>query len=330
MVLADRLRTRHRQLRAGAVTLALALGPALTSAEPFQIRDQNPLLAGFELPPALPAQWGEDGEWRFDAQFHWGSTAVVQSGTRETLIVDAETQELRLSIGRALPNGYFVQGELPYRRTRAGILDDFIDGWHDTFGLPEGARPLLPTDALQIAYRYDEATLIDVRSPREGFGDLTLRLGKRISAAPLTAWLGVKLPTGDADRLTGSGSFDASAALAFESSFAERYTVFAQIGASYLGDGDHWSQRQRNFVGSGMLGLSARAFGKLTLALQLDAHTAVFDSDEDLLGEVAMLSIGGNYGFADGWDFSFAVVEDLAAESTADVVFVFALRRTLR
>lgn len=329
MVLTHSLRAAGTPLlHIAAATLALLSTPDSARGAPFQIRDQNPLLTGFELPPALPAQWDENERWRFDAQFAWSSSAIVQAGPRETLIVDGETQELRFSIGRALPRGYFVQAELPYRRTRGGILDDFIDEWHDTFGLSEGMRPYLPQDALQITYRYDGTTLLDVRSAREGFGDMTVRFGKRISAAPLTAWLSVKLPTGDSDRLTGSGSIDASAALAFESSFADRYTVFAQAGASYLGDGDRWSQRQRNLVASGLVGLGA-AFGNLTLALQLDAHTAVFDSHQEFLGDATMLSIGGTYAFADGWDLSFAAVEDIAVDSTADVVFVFALRRTL-
>lgn len=329
MVLAQRFRATRAPLGVAAAAFILTLGPDCTNASPFQVRDQNPLLAGFELPPALPAQWSEGERWRLDAQFAWGSTAIVQADERETLIADGETQEWRLSIGRALPNGYFVMAELPYRRTRGGVLDHFIDRWHDTFGLPEGARPELPQDALHILYRYDGTTLLDLRSPQAGFGDLTLRLGKRIAAAPLAAWLGLKLPTGDADRLTGSGGVGASAALAFEASFADRYTAFAQIGASYLSDGDRWPERQRNVVGSGLVGISARAFQRLTLTLQLDAHTAVFDSRQRFLGDAALLSIGGAYDFAEGWSFSFAVVEDLAVDSTADVVFLFGLRRSL-
>ena len=36
---------------------------------------------------------------------------------------------------------------------RRGTLDGFIDDWHDFFGLPEGTRPVLPRDQLNIAYR---------------------------------------------------------------------------------------------------------------------------------------------------------------------------------
>jgi hypothetical protein len=196
--------------------------------------------------------------------------------------------------------------------------------------LPEGVRPALPHDQLRISYERDDITLIDERSTHSGLGDVSLQLGKRLGETPMTAWLSVKLPTGDADEFTGSGSIDAAAAIALEHSFAERYSVFAQAAASWLGDGDRLSTQQENVVWSGMAGVSARTFGSLRLIAQVDAHSAVFDSTEDFLGEAVMLTVGGTYRIADQWDMSFAVTEDIAVESAPDVTFLLQLKRTAR
>ena len=75
----------------------------------------------------------------------WSSKAAT-----ETLIVDAETREARLTLQAPLSDRFAFQLQLPYRYTGAGNLDGFIDGWHDAFGLPDGARSQLPSDAIDI------------------------------------------------------------------------------------------------------------------------------------------------------------------------------------
>ena len=308
----------------------LCLLGSLASAASLPVRDQNPLLAGFELPSVLPSQLPESGTWSFDTSFAWANTALVQVGPREQIIVDAETRELRLAFARSFDSGFTVRMELPFRETSGGSLDDFIDEWHEFFGLPEGARPTLDHDDLRLFYERDSATLINTRSRQSGIGDVSLQVGRRIGDGPFTGWVGVKLPTGDADRFTGSGSIDAMAAIAVEHALADRYVVFAQAAGSWLGNGDRLSAQQKRLAWSGVAGLSARAIGNLKLTLQVDAHTAVFDTNEDFLGDSVLLSIGGSYPIGNAWDLSFAVVEDIAVESAPDVTFLFQLKRATR
>ncbi len=70
----------------------------------------------------------------------------MQSQGDEALLVDAETREARVTLQRPVDGhgGFAWQLQLPYRYTGGGSLDSFIDSWHDTFGLPDGARSALP------------------------------------------------------------------------------------------------------------------------------------------------------------------------------------------
>lgn len=264
---------------------------------------------------------------------NWASTALVQRAGAQRLIVDAETREARVTIGHAWSNGFAAQLELPYRYTGGGVLDDAIDSWHDFFDLPEGARATLPTDRVRIAYARNGAVLLDVDSSASGLGDVSMDFGYSLqstAATAVAAWLSVKVPTGDADRLTGSGATDVSLAIAGEHQLNEDWSLFAQVGITRLGDGDRLPAQQVDTVWSGFAGIGWRAWRGLELKAQLDAHSAVFDDAElDFLGDALVLTVGGDYRFASGWQLDVAVSEDIAVESASDVVFVIGMKKAL-
>lgn len=312
------------------VAIALLLIAPLAEADPFPTRDLNPLLAGFGLPSALPARIAGDS-WSIATDLNWASTSLVQRADSEQLIVDAETREARVTIGRSWSSGFAAQLELPYRYTGGGVLDDAIDDWHDFFSLPEGARSTMPTDRIRIVYQRAGATLLDIDSSASGPGDASLDFGYSLHSTSTTAaaaWLSIKVPTGDADRLTGTGATDVSFSIAGEHGLSEDWSVFGQAGVTRLGEGDRLSALQRDVVWSGFAGVGWRAWRGLQLKAQVDVHSAVFeDADLDFLGEAAVLTVGGDYRFESGWRLDVAVSEDIAVESASDVVFVFGLRR---
>lgn len=322
--------TRARRVSALGAALIASFGVA--EAEPFRVRDQNPFLAGFGLPSPMPTRLaGEQARgWSGGLDLFWGSTALVQQSGSETLIVDAETREARLTLQAPISGRFSFQLQLPYRYTGAGNLDSFIDGWHDAFGLPDGARSQLPSDDINITYTRDRSRGLSMTSSASGLADVQASLGYDVIASErsaLTAWLDVKLPTGDVDKLTGSGATDVSLILAGERLLDKYWSWFGQASVTWLGEGDLLSYRQRSVVWSGLVGMSGRVWRGLSLKGQLDAHTAAFDSDLDFLNEAIVFTVGGEYRFASGWRMDLGVSEDLAVEHSADVVFLFGVKR---
>lgn len=300
--------------------------PKLHIPAPFVVRDQNPLLAGFGLltamPSRVPLQSLSGG-----VDLYWGSTAIMQARDNEALLVDAETREARLSLQGSFEYTHFGwQLQIPYRYTGGGTLDSFIDSWHDTFGLPDGARSALPSDRIGIAYTRAGTRRLNIDSSASGLGDIQAALGYEFPL--LTAWLTIKLPTGDADKLTGSGGTDVSLVLAGQRGLGDRWSVFGQAAATYLGDGDLLANQQRSVVWSGMGGVGVRAWRGLSLKAQIDAHTAAYDSDLDFFGDAVVLTVGGDYLFESGWRLDLGVSEDLAVEHSPDVVFVAGIKQS--
>lgn len=316
-------------LAAGSAVADPAFEPSSAApGAPFTVRDQNPLLAGFGLPTAMPSSV-PDG-WTAGLDFHWGSTALMQERGNEYLIVDAETREARLTLQGALSDRIAWQVQLPYRYTGAGNLDGFIDSWHDVFGLPEGARPELPPDRMDIAYTRGGARRLDMGSSASGLADIQAALGYAVhtsSRSALMGWLGIKLPTGDADKLTGSGATDVSLLLSGRHRLGGRWSVFGQAGGTWLGEGDLLPDQQRSVVWSGMAGVSVQAWRGLSLKAQIDAHTAAYDSNLDFFNEAVVLTVGGDYRFASGWRLDLGVSEDIAVEHSPDVVFIMSLKQ---
>lgn len=328
----------RRSCRSGSELVALlAIASASASADPFPTRDQNPLLAGYGLPLPMRARLPANGASSAALDFNWSNTELRQGNGEEAAIVDAETREARLALLRSLSDRIAVQLQIPYRYTGAGSLDGFINGWHDFFGLPEGARPELPDDRMLIAYERDDTTALYIDSTLDferslsGIGDISADLGYQLRAttsSATAAWLSLKLPTGDADKLTGSGAIDVALTLAGEYRLADRWTAYAQAGVTWLGDGDLLPERQRSVVWSGLAGIGWQAWRGLTLKLQVDAHSAAFDDiDLDYFGDAVILTVGGDYRFASGWQLDAGVSEDIAVETSPDVVFVIGLEK---
>jgi uncharacterized protein DUF3187 len=319
-------------LRRAHPALALLLISAPAAADPFPARDLNPLLAGFGLPAALPAR--VSGEpWTFAMDLNWASVSLVQRAGSEQLIVDAETREARMTIGRSWSSGFAAQVQIPYRYTGGGVLDDAIDGWHELFGLPQGTRALSPKDRVRIAYANGNDVRFDVQSSQAGLGDISLDFGRSLASSASTAaaaWLSIKLPSGDADRFTGSGATDVSLAIAAEHRLGESLSAFGQAGVAWLGEGERLADRQRDFGWSALAGIGWQVSRGWELKAQFDAHSAVFDAaDLDFLGEALVLTVGGDYRFVSGWQLDLALSEDIVVESASDVVFVIGLKKAL-
>jgi hypothetical protein len=318
----------HFAVRFVASAAVLATAAIRAHADPFPTRDQNPLLAGFGIPLPLPARSSSD--WTFAADLNWGSTATIEPGTAEALIIDAETRELRLTLGHRVTERITLQAQLPYRYTGAGSLDGFIDTWHDLFSLPEGDRRTLRDDQFRIAYARNGVAQLALSSSQTGIGDASLDAGYQLlasEASAVSAWLSIKLPTGDADKLTGSGAVDVALSISGEHRVSERWSLFGQASVTLLGDGDLLPRQQRDFVVSGFGGVALHVTPGFALKAQVDAHSAAYDDSEiDMLGEAVILTVGGDVRVGD-WLLNVGVSEDVAVEASPDVVFVFGLRR---
>lgn len=279
------------------------------------------------LPGATSADWRADLHTAsHSAEEQRGSSAALFDGETSILVVGARWQ---------LSPRLQIDWSLPYVWHSAGVLDRFIDGWHQTFGLPEGIRDERPRDALEFDLRNQGARVVDVTRNLHGSGDLRIaavlalgdddaqRGGWHLSAA-------VKLPTGDAKRLTGSGGSDLGIALHWRSSriAASRWQFAASGGAVVTGRSDFIAIERKPLVVSAS-GSARYSFGeRFSLGAKLQAATATLETPLHLLGEPSLqLITGGEWQWRPHWSLAVSVSEDLAVERSPDVTIRIGVRR---
>jgi len=326
-----RPRTRHRLLPAVALAGITGLGVAAARGDPLPTRNQNPLLAPYGLPSPLPSRLPAAGGGEVGVTLNWANASVDQQSGPYAFTLDGETQDFRLRWEQALGPRFAVLGELPWRRLSGGSLDHVIEQWHGIFGLGNGSRKNLPRNDLLIEYRQYDAILLKVDHDGSGIADIPLAVGYQIAASDqhaLAAWLTVKAPVGDAQSLTGSGATDVALSLSGQTQCAERWQLFGQVDAVWLGKGDVLPQLQENFAWSALAGVSWNAWRTLDLTVQLSANSKVFAAPAtDLAGDAVVLSFGGSYRTSGGWRFDLGMSEDIQVNASPDANFIFAVKR---
>jgi hypothetical protein len=316
--------------------LLFALGTGLLAhpslAEPFATRNQSPLVVPFGLPAALPARLPPDGPGRLSLVSDWGNMVAIE-GPEDNLVIDAETVELRLGYERSIGRRFAVRVSLPWRSISGGSLDGLAESWHDLLGLPDGKRGSLPRDRIQIRYAADGDVLLDIDRASSGVGDITLAGGYQVYDSGQTAiatWLGIKLPSGDAERLTGSGATDVALSITGQSALSTRWQVFGQLDAVHLGRGDLLPALQEEFAWSALAGVAWNAWRGIDLIAQVHSNSAVFGADATgLSGSATVLTFGGRYRTQRGWVFDVGFSEDLDVGASPDFVIHLGVALTL-
>ena len=295
-------------------------------ADSFPIRNHNPFLQIFGLPTFQTGELVEPGRLEFGISYDMANDADDADRLTERLVIDVESHVLSLSLRRRVGERFEFGIDVPYVRHSEGFLDSVIYNFHNLVGLPNSTRDG-PDDQYQLFFEREGAVLFDSSTPTSGLGDIQLSAAMKLGKATLRA--GVKAPTGDPDKLTGSGATDLSLGIYGGSvtRFFDRdlsYSGF--VGVLALGDGDVMAELQRSAVPYGGAALRWQATKRLALATQLYVQGPYFDINLDELG-------GTTFQLAFGADIRlqrmllrFAIVEDIAAGAAPD----FALHLSFR
>ncbi|HOW98126.1 MAG TPA: DUF3187 family protein [Kiritimatiellia bacterium] len=315
---------------AGALLCLLAAG----RAEPFYLPNEHPVTRLFGIPPAESGFIPEG--WHARASFNWASISDDDMARGSSLMLDGETYVARLALRRGFADGWEIGLDLPYVRHAGGILDDFIESYHDTFGFAQGNRKTIPSDRLLYALIRNGETLFYLADPVDGPGDVSVSLGRQLYRRPdgtraVAARAAVEGPTGDRDNLLGSGSTDIALSLTgTDTVLLQPLRLDAVLGVLFMAGGGLLEDWREPAAGFGSAALEWPATEKLSLKVQADAHSPLFD---DLcIGRLdhwgCQVSMGGTLRLPRAAALDIAVTEDVAVATAPDVVFHFALSKS--
>ena len=296
---------------------------------PFRVRNLSPTVLVRTQATAEPARLVAPGDYKAYVDFDLANHATINSSADEQIYLDGETLVGTLGLRRGLGERFQIGFDLPWVMHDKGSLDGFISDWHDFFGFPSGDRDQLPENELAFRYQRDNEELFDLDQAVDGLGDLRLHLAWQLVDSKPTATalhFSLKVPTGDADKMTGSEGWGASFSLAHDRRIlledGATAAFWGGVGGSWMEDGEVLAEQAENWAANVWLGAGWSPKDWFAFKVQLDSQTALYDSDLAELGDPAViLTLGGTVALGKQTCLDLSVAEDLVVNAAPDVTF---------
>lgn len=300
--------------------------------DPLPTFNQSPLAQIYGLPAPDAARVLSDGQRQMRLSLEAANNFLSVKNASESLDLDGETHRVSFVFKTATAAGEWGV-EVPYISHSGGFLDNFIDDWHQFFGLPRGGRENAPVDRLQFLYARDGAELLRITDASRGIGDIRLLAGwQRPNSETIDIALraSLKLPTGNAAQLHGSGGTDFAVwfSTACGRSCGRTVAWNAHVGALALGRGDILSEQQRRLVAFGGAGIAYRPWQPTIFKAELRAHSSFYrgTSLEPLGASSFQLVLGGTVILGENTVVDIGVTEDIRKGTAPDVSLLLSLR----
>ena len=306
--------------------LADAPGVSLPDEDsPFlRQRSEHVLDAIFGL-PVVASRARSSGRWELSLE--QGNSFMGGVEGDERVVLDGESGELALRHLRRLGRCWHAEASLPIVFHHGGWADRAIDDWHRFFGLPDAQRDSAPAFDLRYEWGARDGPRALEREAA-GLGDVQLALQRPLRCTEggearggTLARVGVKLPSGDPERLLGSGATDLYADLQSPIvAIAPRWRFGAAIGVLATGRSE-LVDAQRPLVGYGAFALSWAPHARWRALAQLDWHTPFRDSELRELGSfAASLAVGLRYRAGATDELGLSISEDVVVDTAPDIV----------
>lgn len=243
---------------------------------PAPLRNQRPYQTLFlTFTPSNARALGR-GQHRERLQLDVANTLLIPDPKLggDNVLEDAETQTLTLSVRQGLGKGWEAGAALPVVDRDGGVLDNFVRFYHEGVGLVKSSPDVFAGRPNIVSYRSiirSQEAGVDAGSA-SGIGDLSLYAVRGLLSTPrrsLSVRAGLKLPTGDAANLLGSGGTDYGIDVDGAKLLGTRTALFGSLGYERLGRATRVRSAARDAL-SYSLGAEYRARPGLSYLLQTD------------------------------------------------------------
>ncbi|MGH1428244.1 MAG: DUF3187 family protein [Arenicella sp.] len=297
------------------------------SFSPFFVTNNLPVSIGLGLPKTLSSSPVAVGETAFDINVGIKSNANDAGSDTETLLLDGETQSLDLGVSYGLTERLLVDAQLSYIKHSSGNLDGLIQNWHDLFGLDEGDRPLFERDSFLYAYSQNDQDYA-LAEPSSGISDLRIGLGYAVNqhwVDNMMMRLGLSLPTGDKEKLTGSDKIDIDLGVYMSGRGLQHWRRLgwhANISYLWIGDDESLGIRTKKGTWFNSFGAYWAINSRWTAKSQIDSHGAMFESAiSELNRSASELTFGLAYQSTKVGLIEVYFSEDITVNRSADFSF---------
>ncbi|MBI2346271.1 MAG: DUF3187 family protein, partial [Deltaproteobacteria bacterium] len=196
----------HRLCLASCLLLAIGFGrptfgeePSAFSAHgPLHYRNHNPIY--LQIANIVPMRVVPLPKGVAEAAVGISYANIFEQFTTVShdVLLDMEILRPTLSLAYGMGRGMAISVELPFTHGGGGIIDGFLEGFHNAFGLPNAGRENFPRDQFVYRMRRPDGTLFESGAPSFVPGDLMMTLRQEVlpevRRRPAIGWFAVIEP----------------------------------------------------------------------------------------------------------------------------------------
>ena len=333
--------------------------------QPLPSSNRNPLVQVHDIPEATGVLTAPKDQLQWSSTFDIASISSEDLNSlpptnglnTESLLLDGETYRAAFKLRYGLSEQSDLSISIPLIAHSGGFGDNAISGWHKTFGLPDGNRANRADNTLDYRYQRNGQNLIDLNQSTKGLGDIRLDYRFRINsdsnngsdkvgskkvgsknagnnAIKSLIQMGIKLPTGNQDQLTGSGATTLSTSIQLTQNHIAKAKIWSwhvSAGALWISGGGLLNSIKNDWVIYGSGGVSWQATDNIALKMQLESHSAIYKSRTEELGHTTgQLVIGLSAKISPRTIIDLYFTEDVVLHSSPDIGIGFAIHRYMR
>ena len=303
----------------------LLLAPAAQAQGLPAYRPINPVAAsrsglGFE-PFRVPAP----GHWQADVGIDYASTIESNQKDEAFYYLDSELFRARAKVYRDLSRRTFLLAEAELLGAYGGVLDGFLEWYHDLLGIEIPERERRPKNDFLYAADLPDRTPVLRRPGDLFFGDLRLGAGFRVHPR-LQSVLAITLPTNSGPPGYGRDVVSVGVLNTLSLPLTERLLLEAGLAGGYTPTTGALAPEQRELFAAGNAGVRWQFWGRQSLYGNLFLHSPYYHDtgilaldQQDLSFDFGWILAGSH-----GRELRIGMTEDLQPKGPAvDLVFRF-------
>jgi hypothetical protein len=263
----------------------------------------------------------------FDMFLTYSSTYHVDRSSDWSVGIDLETLIIDMRFKKVIDDKLELSLEVPVISHNAGFMDGFLEWYHDSFGFDDYGRSDRRNDDFLFKIRHNGNPVVEGEPGELAFGDVRIG-GKGILYAndPIISLNGfIDIPTGDADRGYGNGSYDWGFSLLIDKTLGESFMVYTNVGYVVTDTYDAKEDIDMKDFMFGGLGAEWMYSPNVSLYAQLYVQGSAYEDIgvREIDDSVSILSFGGKYRMRKNLTLEFSFSEDPNTAGAPDFMVGF-------
>lgn len=216
-----------------SVTARHADDPRMTVRGPAPTRVQQPNKLTFLAFRPRQAVAHEEGAPALRITSAYSSIFENGHDVTEQVVLDGEIWRNSFAMTWGVAPRTDLEVELSLVFATSGFLDEFVEAWHDLFGLPDGGRDERPQYAYEMTEVKDGNEIYCLTGDQLGFGDVPVVITHQIvveseDSPAVAVRAGIDIPLGSEDKGFGNGALDWGGGVLAQKSWG-RWTTTAAV-----------------------------------------------------------------------------------------------------